>query len=112
MSFDDRIATFVSNRTKVLEGTVTLRRAAHQVAGNSKAIDYVLAEIARRRREDLRRWLGDELKAQPAWMNAAIETLTSGTAWDALRNEQHLSPAAATQVLSQALHHWLGPTAS
>lgn len=108
-SFEDRLAQFVSNRSAALEATVTLRRAAHQVAGNSKAIAFVLSEIARRRREELRRWLTDELKSKPAWLNATVETLTSGVAWDALRNEQGLSANAAAQVLSQALRYLLAP---
>ena len=107
LDFEARLTEFVATRVKTLEGTVTLRRAAQRMAGDSKAVDFVLAEIARRRKEELRRWLGEELKAKPAWVANALEALASGVAWDALRNEQHLSPVAAAQVLTQALRQLL-----
>ncbi len=106
--FDRRVEQFVGNRAKALEATVTLRRAAHQVAGKSKAIGLVLTEIARRRREELRRFLGPELKSRPAWLNSAVETLCSGAAWDTLRTEQHLASAAAASVLARSLRQLLG----
>jgi len=107
-SFDARLAHFVSTRVRVLEASAAVRRAAQRGAGASKAITKALAETARKRRDELRASLGAELKKAPSWAASAAETMASGAAWDALRQEQRLSPAAAEQVIVQALKKLIG----
>ena len=108
-SFDARVSHFVMVRSRALEASAGVRRAAQRGAGDSKAITRSLAETAKRRREELVASLGAELKKAPAWLVSTAETLASGAGWDALRHEQKLSPAVAEQVIVQALKHLLEP---
>lgn len=102
-SFEARLAHFVSTRVRVLEASAAVRRAAQRGAGASKAITKALAETARRRREELQKSLGAELKKAPPWVASAAEMLASGASWDALRQEQKLGAATAEQVIVHAL---------
>ena len=108
-SFDARVSHFVLVRSRTLEASAGVRRAAQRGATDSKAITRSLAETARRRREELIASLGGELKKAPPWLMSTVETLSSGAGWDVLRNEQKLSAAAAEQVIVHALKRLLGP---
>ena len=106
-SFEASLTHFVLTRSRALEASAAIRRAAQRGASDSKAITRALAETARKRREELQASLGAELKKAPAWLLSTAETLSSGAAWDALRHEQKLAPVVAEQVLIQALKRLL-----
>ncbi len=108
-SFEARLAHFVATRVRTLEASAAVRRAAQRGAGDSKAITRALADTARKRREELLASLGPELKRAPPWLISTAQTLASGAGWDALRLEQRLTPAAAEQVIVQALTRLLAP---
>ena len=109
LPFDDRLSQFVAARCQALEHSATMRKAAREGARGSKAIARALGEVIRRRRDELRRAFAAELKGKPEWLTVCAELLASGSTWDALRHEQHLSLSAAQQVVLQALRHLLAP---
>jgi TetR/AcrR family transcriptional regulator, regulator of autoinduction and epiphytic fitness len=102
-----RLEDFVSARVHELESSRAIRRAASRAADSSDAIATALADVSKRRRAALAQVLGKELARRPPWVKHAVETLTSGAAWDVMRNDQRLSVNAAETLLVHALKHLL-----
>lgn len=100
--FDERLARFVEARARVLEASVAMRRVGLSAAGRSRAIDAAFAQVAKARRRELERTFAVELASRPPWVLEALDALTSGVTWDALRGSQGLSAKAAREVLQQA----------
>lgn len=102
-----RLEDFVAARVQELESSRAIRRAASRAADSSEAVATALADVSKRRRAALAQVLGKELGRRPPWVKHAVETLTSGPAWDVMRNDQRLSVNAAETLLVHSLKHLL-----
>ena len=97
-SFDARLTHFVLTRSRALEASAAVRRAAQRGAGDSKAITRALAETARKRREELLASLGNELKKAPAWLVSAAEKRPCSGGRERLRLTGAKPPASRTMA--------------
>jgi TetR/AcrR family transcriptional regulator of autoinduction and epiphytic fitness len=104
-TFDERLEKLVASRTKSLEASSAMRRAAAVVLGRSPAVARALDRAARERREETARVFARELAAarDPAAAERAVALLTSGRAWDALRGEMGLGVKAARDQTAFAI---------
>lgn len=108
---DARLDRFVTQRAKILEASMAMRRAAAVVAARSPSVTHALETVARRRREETASLFAPELAAtrDPKGAERTVALLTSGRAWDALRVELRLTAKAARAQLEQMLRGVLAP---
>lgn len=107
-SLDERIRRFVASRAHALEATSSIRRAAVLRESTSAALSLALRTPARERRREVERVFATELAArEPRERTSVLDALdlvTSGKAWDALRRDMSRSRADAERVMATALH--------
>jgi TetR/AcrR family transcriptional regulator of autoinduction and epiphytic fitness len=100
-----RLSSFVRERTRILEGSRAMRRAAAVVADRSSAVTTALLRVARQRRQESARLFAAEIarRADPLATERTVALVTSGRAWDALREDLGLSAKAAGEQLARML---------
>jgi AcrR family transcriptional regulator len=110
-TFEERVDELVAARSKSLEASIAMRRAAAVVLGRSPAVARALEKAARERRDETARVFARELAAarDPAAAERAVALATSGRAWDALRGEMGLGVKAARDQMAFALRAALAP---
>jgi len=104
----ERIERFVPTRARELEASSALRRSATLREATSAALTAALRGPARARRREIERVFAEELdRADDAHARAslldAMDLVTSGRAWDALRRDLGRSRAEAERVMASAL---------
>jgi TetR/AcrR family transcriptional regulator, regulator of autoinduction and epiphytic fitness len=108
----DRVSRFVASRTRELEATSALRRAASLAEPQSDAIGKAVAQVSRARRRELEGVFAPELAAAPRaerkTLLDALDVATSGRTWDALKREMKLSAGDARLVVSRTVTALLG----
>jgi AcrR family transcriptional regulator len=99
--FEARLAAFVAGRSRSLEASAAMRRAAGVVLGRSPAVAHALEDVARERRKESARLFAGEIAAaaDPTAVERGVSLVTSGRAWDVLRGEMGLSAKAAREEL-------------
>jgi AcrR family transcriptional regulator len=110
-SFDERLTAFVNDRSHVLEASRAMRRAASVVLGRSPAVAQALQRTAAERRTEAARLFAQEIKAtkEPEATQRAVAVVSSGRAWDSLRNDMGLGVRAAKEQLAFMLRALLAP---
>jgi AcrR family transcriptional regulator len=100
-----RLSSFVHDRTRILEASRAMRRAAAVVADRSSAVTNALARVARQRRQESARLFAAEiaLTDDPLTTERSVALVTSGRAWDALRDDLGMSTKAASQQVARML---------
>jgi AcrR family transcriptional regulator len=98
-----RIRSFVRARAEDLERTIPMRRAIAAMPAPSEAIRSQLAVVLERRRAELALVFAAELEAHPADARRRLldrlDLVSSGPAWDLLRQQQgHAVRSAATEL--------------
>jgi len=101
-----RTLELVERRSAGFERIAPLRRAADALRGRLPGLQYDHSKLALALREILRRLLPREVDAARF---EALDLLLSYEAWDRLRRDQGLSPAAARAALELAVTAVLGP---
>ncbi|HEX7663566.1 MAG TPA: TetR/AcrR family transcriptional regulator [Polyangiaceae bacterium] len=99
----DRIDRFLAARTRQLEGSSALRRAAALVEPKSPTVKHAMRTLNKARRREVEAVFAPELgvlaKAQHDVVLDALDVTSSGKTWDSLRHDMGLSQAAATNVI-------------
>ena len=100
-----RLSSFVRDRTRILEASRAMRRAAAVVADRSSAVTNALARVARQRRQESARLFATEIARSddPTATERTVALVTSGRAWDALRDDLGLSTKVATEQVARML---------
>jgi AcrR family transcriptional regulator len=102
-----RIRSFVRARAEDLERTIPMRRAIAAMPAPSEAIRSQLAVVLERRRAELARVFAAELEAHPADARRRLldrlDLVSSGPAWDLLRQQQGHAPRSAATELATLL---------
>jgi AcrR family transcriptional regulator len=100
-----RLSSFVRDRTRILEASRAMRRAAAVVADRSSAVTNALARVARQRRQESARLFAAEIARSddPTSTERTVALVTSGRAWDALRDDLGLSTKVATDQVARML---------
>ncbi|MDB5217767.1 MAG: TetR/AcrR family transcriptional regulator [Myxococcaceae bacterium] len=100
-----RLSSFVRDRTRILEGSRAMRRAAAVVADRSSAVANALARVARQRRQESARLFATEIARSddPSATERTVALLTSGRAWDALREDLGMSTKKASDQVARML---------
>ncbi len=100
-----RLSSFVRDRTRILEASRAMRRAAAVVADRSSAVTNALARVARQRRQESARLFAAEIARSddPTATERTVALVTSGRAWDALRDDLGLSTKVATDQFARML---------
>jgi AcrR family transcriptional regulator len=103
-SFSQRLAAFVSYRAKLLERVTLLRRAALIFEPFSPRISQGVERAIRESRQEVALVFSQELakfeSARRRETLAALSATLSWPYWNALRQQQHLSRAAARQTIA------------
>ncbi len=103
----ERIERFLTARTRQLEASSALRRAAALVEPKSPTVKQAMRSLGKVRRGEVETVFQTELAsfrgAQRAAVADALDVTTSGKTWDSLRHDMGLSLAAATSVLRVTL---------
>ncbi len=105
---NERVARFVEARARELEASSALRRSATLRETTSAALTAALRGPARDRRRETERVFARELgeitdaRARASLLDA-IDLVTGGRAWDALRRDLGRSRAEAERVMATAL---------
>jgi len=109
-SFDDRLEAFVAARTRSLEASAAMRRAAAVVLGRSPAVAHALEEVAKERRKETSSLFAAEIavSGDSTAVERAVALVSSGRAWDVLRGEMGLGAKAAREQLAFMLRSALG----
>jgi TetR/AcrR family transcriptional regulator of autoinduction and epiphytic fitness len=104
-ALESRLERFVAQRSKILEASMAMRRAAAVVVARSPSVTRALDTVARRRREETAVLFAREIAActDPVVAERAVALVASGRAWDALRGELGLNPKAARAQLSHLI---------
>jgi TetR/AcrR family transcriptional regulator of autoinduction and epiphytic fitness len=107
---EERLERFVTQRAKILEASMAMRRAAAVVVARSPSVTRALDTVARRRRDETATLFAREIALcqDPVAAERTVALVTSGRAWDALRSELGLNPKAARAQLAHAIHALLG----
>lgn len=108
-TFEERLSSFVSARTKTLEASVAIRGIGRTAEGRFEAISSAFKEVGKQRRKELQRFFSAELGAQEAWALEAADATSSGAFWDSLRQTQGLSVKRAGAVVQETLRRLLTP---
>ena len=99
----DRIQRFLTTRTRQLEGSSALRRAAALVEPKSPTVRQAMRSLGKSRRREVEAVFQPELAAlDRADRDALVDALdiaTTGKTWDTLRHDMALSQSAAANVL-------------
>ena len=100
-SLEERVEAFVAARSKALEASMAMRRAAAVVLGRSPAVTHALEAAAKERRKETSGLFAAEIaaSADPPAVERAVALVTSGRAWDAMRVEMGLGARAAREQL-------------
>lgn len=100
-----RLSAFLRDRTRILEGSRAMRRAAAVVADRSSAVTTALARVARQRRQESAHLFAAEIARceDPVATERTVALVTSGRAWDALREDLGMSNKAATAQVARML---------
>jgi AcrR family transcriptional regulator len=100
-----RLSSFVRDRTRILEGSRAMRRAAAVVADRSSAVTTALGRVARQRRQESALLFAAEIArcVDPLATERTVALVTSGRAWDALREELGMSTKAAAAQIARML---------
>ena len=98
-----RLASFVRDRTRILEASRAMRRAAAVVADRSSAVTTALARVARQRRQESARLFATEIARceDPSTTERTVALVTSGRAWDALREDLGMGTKAASEQVAR-----------
>lgn len=104
-TFDERLSAFVKHRSKVLEASSAMRRAAAVVLARSPSIAEALRRVAAERRAASGLVFAAEIaKAEdPGATERAVALVSSGHAWDSLRHDMSLGAKAAREQLTFTL---------
>jgi TetR/AcrR family transcriptional regulator, regulator of autoinduction and epiphytic fitness len=104
-SFEDRLTAFVKDRARALEASRAMRQAAAVVAARSPSVAEAVRRAATERRAASTRLFAAEIARSddPAATERAIALVTSGRAWDSLRQDMGLGTTAARQQLTFTL---------
>jgi AcrR family transcriptional regulator len=105
-----RVRELAARRAKLFERIAPYKRSANAQRAGSAFLSARHAELVRRLRSALRRWL-PELAAAPEQTAAAVELLCSFEAWDRLRADQRLSPERAQATVARAVLSLIEPSA-
>jgi AcrR family transcriptional regulator len=97
-----RVRELAARRAKLFERIAPYKRSANAQRAASPFLTARHAELVRRLRAALRRWL-PELASVPEETAAAIELLCSFEAWDRLRADQRLSRERAQTTVARAV---------
>lgn len=108
-TFEERLASFVSSRTRALETSVAIRQMGRTAEGRWEAISAAFKEVGRQRRKELQRVFAAELGKQEAWALESADATSSGAFWDSLRRTQGLSVKRASAVVQETLSRLLTP---
>lgn len=99
----DRIDLFLTMRTKQLEASSALRRAAALVEPKSPTVKQAMRSLNGARRREVGSVFATELgalsKSKRDVVLDALDVATSGKTWDSLRHDMALSPTAAASVV-------------
>ena len=99
-----RVAAFVERRARILEATTPYRRTATVIAATSRAVAAGLREAARGRRAEVAAAFAPELARLPrrgrTELLDVLDAAAGGRTWDALREDQGLSPRTARSRLA------------
>jgi TetR/AcrR family transcriptional regulator of autoinduction and epiphytic fitness len=100
-----RLASFLRDRTRILEGSRAMRRAAAVVADRSSAVTTALSRVARQRRQESARLFAAEIARadDPRATEHTVALVTCGRAWDALREDLGMSKKAASEQIARML---------
>ena len=108
----DRIQRFLTSRTRQLEGSSALRRAAALVEPKSPTVRQAMRSLGKSRRREVEAVFQPEIAAlERADREALIDALdiaTTGKTWDTLRHDMALSQSAAANVLRVMVTSLLG----
>ena len=107
---DGRIRALVRQRTALFERVAPYKRAANLQRWRSPFLQGRHRRMQRLLHEELHGWL-PELATAPATVVEAVDLVTSLEAWDRLRTDRRLDPAAAAAVVEGMLHAVLGARA-
>lgn len=109
-SFEERLVSFVSARTRALETSVAIRQMGRTAEGRWEAISSAFKEVGRHRRKELQRVFAAELGKAEAWVLESADATSSGAFWDCLRRTQGLSVKRASAVVQETLSRLLTPS--
>lgn len=102
-----RIRAFSRARAEDLERTAPMRRAIAAMPAPSEAIRAQLGRVLTRRRDELARVFAAELSQTTGDARKRLldrlDVVSSGPAWDVLRNQHAHSPRSATDELAALL---------
>ena len=99
----ERVLELIPRRGGAFEAIAPFRRAADARRHTSHVLQQLHDRLAATLRQILRAQVPQSL-ADDAVRFEALDLLLSYEAWDRLRRDQHLSPAAARAVLDQAVN--------
>ncbi len=102
-----RVAAFAAQRAQLFEQIAPYKRSGNAQRAASPFLRARHAELVRRLRSALWRWL-PELEAASVDVAAAIELVSSFEAWDRLRVDQRLSRERAQATLAHAVLTLIG----
>ena len=106
-SLEDRIERFTAERAKLLEAITPVRRAALLTEPFSHEIGSRLAATRQRGQREVEVLFAPELGRLPAAdrreVLAAITTIASWSAWEAMRSHQGLSAAQSRRVMARTI---------
>jgi AcrR family transcriptional regulator len=106
-SLAERIERFTAERTRLLEAITPVRRAALLTEPFSHEIGTRLAATRQRGQREVEVLFAPELARLPAAdrreILAAITTIASWSAWEAMRSHQGLSAAQARRVMARTV---------
>lgn len=112
---DVRVAAFLDQRTKVLETTTPMRRAASLLAPFSEEMRRRFENARKIAAGELQRAFGHELARCPDDLRprlfVSLEIATSWSAWESMRKVRELSVEAARGTVELMLRSLLGPWA-
>lgn len=103
-----RITAFVRARVEDLERTAPMRRAIAAMPRPSPAVVAGVKRELDRRRSELAESFAPELAGADRRLLDRLEVVTSGPAWDVMRQQQSLSVAAASAELKALIAAVIG----
>jgi len=101
--FEERLSTFVGQRTAITELGLPVHRATRAASLDSPAVAERVAMGHRFLREEALQVFSTELRRAPAWRCEAVDQVSSIDGWVRLRVNQRLSPLRARRVFEHTL---------
>lgn len=101
----ERISAFARARSKELDGTASLRRAAELAEGSSHIVARAMAATRAQRRKDVARVFATEISAasEPEVLLDLLDLATSGRGYDMLRRDHGHSEATSRSRMERFL---------